>query len=73
MKAADDLQAKIRWWAAESSRPGYRPPPCPVPQNLPPFSPQRFSSYAELNAWKRGYLLEIARQGGVKWKPSSPA
>ena len=72
MKAADDIQAKVRFWAAEASRPGFRPRPCPVPENLPRFSPQRFSSYAELNAWKHGYLLEIARQGGVKWKRSLP-
>lgn len=72
MKATDDNQAKIRFWAAEASRPGFRPRSCPVPENLPPFSPQRFSSYAEFNAWKHQYLLEIARQGGVRWKRSSP-
>lgn len=72
MKAMDDYQAKIRFWVAAASRPGFRPPPCPAPENLPPFSPQRFSSYAQLNEWKRRYLLEIARQGGVKWKRSSP-
>ena len=64
----DDPHAKIRIWAAEATRPGFRPPSCPVPENLPKFPPQRFSSYAEMNAWKRRYLLEIARQGGVKWK-----
>lgn len=72
MKATDDYSAKIRFWAAEAVKPGFRPLPCPIPENLPPFSPQRFSSYAEFNEWKRNYLLEIARQGGVKWKPSSP-
>jgi len=72
MKTADDYHAKIRFWVAEASKPGFRPRPCPVPETLPPFSPQRFSSYAELNAWKHRYLLEIARQGGVKWKRSSP-
>ncbi|HQQ61585.1 MAG TPA: hypothetical protein PKU89_09645, partial [Kiritimatiellia bacterium] len=72
MKAVDDPHAKIRFWAQESARPGFRPPPCPTPEKLPPFRPQRFSSYPEMNAWKRRYLLEIARQGGVKWKSSSP-
>ena len=72
MKATDDNQAKIRFWVAEASRPGFRPRSCPVPANLPSFPPQRFSSYAELNAWKLRYLREIARQGGVKWKRSSP-
>lgn len=72
MKATDDRQAKIRFWVAEASRPGFRPRSCPVPANLPSFSPQRFSTYAELAAWKRRYLLEIARQGGVTWKRSSP-
>ena len=70
MKAVDDPHAKIRFWAAEAARPGFRPPSCPVPENLPKFPPQRFSSYAEMNLWKRRYLLEIARQGGVKWKSS---
>ena len=72
VKAVDDIQAKVRFWAAEAARPGFRPRACPVPENLPPFTPRRFSSYAELNAWKHRYLLEIARQGGVKWKRSSP-
>ena len=72
MKAADDIHAKIRFWAAEAAQPGHRPLPCPQPDGLPAFAPRRFSSYAELNEWKRGYLLEIARRGGVKWKRSSP-
>jgi hypothetical protein len=72
MKAVDDPHAKIRFWAAEAARPGFKLPPCPVPEQLPKFPPRRFSSYAELNEWKRGYLLEIARQGGVRWKSSSP-
>ncbi len=64
-------QAKIRHWVTEASKPGFRPRPCPQPENMPSFTPRRFFSYAELNEWKRGYLLEIARQGGVKWKRSS--
>ncbi len=65
---ADDYQAKIRLWAASAAP---RPTP-PVPVGLPFFGTRRFSSHAELNAWKRRYLLEIARQGGVKWKSSLP-
>ena len=71
MKSTDDVQAKIRLWVAAAAQPGFRPPPCPVMEKLPPFPPQRFSSYAQLNEWKHWYLLEIARQGGVKWKRSS--
>jgi len=73
MKATDDVQAKIQFWVAEAAKPGFRPLPCPEPESLPVFSPQRFSSYAALNEWKRGYLLAIARQGGLTWKRSSPS
>jgi hypothetical protein len=38
------------------------------PDSLPRFGHRRFDSYAEFNAWKRAYLIEIARQGGVRWK-----
>jgi hypothetical protein len=71
VKATDDIHAKVRFWVEESSRPGYRPRPCPVPINLPRFSRQCFSSYPDLNEWKRRYLLEVARLGGVQWKRSS--
>lgn len=72
MRARDDNQAKIRFWVAAAAQPNFRPPPCPVPANLPPFPPQRFASHLEMNKWKREYLLAIARQGGIQWKKSSP-
>ena len=40
----------------------------PEPVNLPKFTKKSFRNYEEMNAWKREYLLEIARQGGIKWK-----
>lgn len=44
----------------------------PTPVNLPGFTKKSFRNYAEMNAWKREYLKEIAAQGGLKWKfPSS--
>jgi hypothetical protein len=32
-----------------------------------PIQIQKFKTYEEYNAWKKEYLLEIARHGGVKW------
>jgi len=61
--AKDDYKAKYRLWV--SHPPLFSPP---VPLNLPRFGCKRFSSYEELNAWKRQYRLEIARAGGVQWK-----
>lgn len=59
----DDREKKIRLWLEH--------PPAmkfPVPVNLPKFSKKSFRNYEEMNAWKREYLQEIARQGGLKWK-----
>jgi hypothetical protein len=42
----------------------------PVPLNLPKFSKKSFRNYEEMNNWKREYLQEIARAGGIKWKIS---
>jgi len=71
VKATDDIHAKVRFWAQESCKPGYRPRSCPVPCNLPQFPRRCFSSYSDLNEWKHGYLLEVARRGGIQWKRSS--
>ena len=62
MKITDDYDAKLEIWARE--RKVY---PLPKVQGLPRFHPQKFSSYAEFNAWKRGLLDEIALRGGVTW------
>jgi len=39
----------------------------PKATDWPPFSAKKFSSYQEMNEWKKQYLLEIARHGGLKW------
>ena len=42
-----------------------------TPTNLPKFSKKSFRNYEEMNAWKKEYLMEIARCGGIKWKEYS--
>jgi hypothetical protein len=68
MKCTDDYSAKLRLWAA-------KPMVARLPEldlsSLPRFGVKRFDSYEALNSWKRGYLIEIARHGGVRWKKSS--
>ncbi len=59
----DSREQKIRLWLKNPPRMEF-----PEPANLPSFPPQSFRSYAEMNAWKREYLLRIAAQGGIKWK-----
>lgn len=59
----DIREEKIRLWLEH--------PPVvkfPVPVDLPKFSKKSFRSYEEMNAWKREYLEEIARNGGIQWK-----
>lgn len=62
MKITDDYQAKIKIWAS-------RPEVVRLPQAIgwPFFSAKKFDSYGQMNEWKRQYLLEIARMGGLKW------
>ncbi len=55
-------EEKIRLWLQHPPKPRF-----PKPMNLPPFKKQSFRSYAEMNAWKRQYLLRIAEQGGLTW------
>jgi hypothetical protein len=62
MKTTDDYEAKIRYWA---SRPEV--PKLPKATGWPPFSAKKFNTYEEMNDWKKEYLLEIARKGGLKW------
>lgn len=62
-RVKDDYRAKYRMWINDP--PAFSPP---VPMNLPHFGCKRFRNYAEMNAWKRQYRLEIARAGGVQWK-----
>lgn len=62
MKITDDYAAKYRLWA---QAPEVRPMPRPV--SLPAFQSRKFDSWEAFNAWKRQYLLEVAREGGIKW------
>lgn len=56
-RITDDCQAKVRLWAAN---PVVVPSPPAVP--LPAFRPRRFRNHAEMNAWKRELLRELARR-----------
>ncbi|MDD2236847.1 MAG: hypothetical protein PHP44_07555 [Kiritimatiellae bacterium] len=58
----DDYKAKIKLWVD-------CPVVMPLPRiaNLPPFERKCFSSYQELNSWKKAYREQIARNGGVLW------
>jgi hypothetical protein len=62
MKIANDYKAKLEIWAAEG-----RAVAMPRATGFPRFGCQRFSSGAEMNAWKKELLAETARQGGVQW------
>lgn len=62
MKFTDDPNAKIRIWAIDP-----RVVPTARFPGYPGFRSRRFGSHEEMNAWKRGQILAIARRGGVKW------
>jgi len=53
--------AKIRLWALSD-----RAPALPQAIGLPPIKSRKFNSYAEMNAWKKQLLREIAVRGGVQ-------
>jgi len=59
MKITDDYNAKYRLWAANPTVVA-----APPAIKLPPFKSRRFSSHAELNAWKLSLLRQLAR-----WSP----
>jgi hypothetical protein len=61
-ESTDDYLAKCKIWAANP-----RVHPLPKFQALPPFKSKKFDTYDEYNAWKREYLMEIARNGGEQW------
>ena len=63
MKYTDDYEAKLKIWAREQ-----RVVPLPAFTGVPRFGAKKFSSYAEFNAWKRELLLQIAANGGLRWK-----
>ena len=59
---ADDYNAKYKIWSKEHRM--FTLPKAELPFKFPP---QKFSSYEELNQWKKGLIAEIAEHGGVKW------
>lgn len=56
MKITDDYNAKYRLWAAKPTV-----VPAPAAPRLPDFKSKRFSSHAELNAWKLSVLRQRAQ------------
>ena len=56
MKITDDYNAKYRLWAANPTV-----VPAPAAPRLPDFKSKRFSSHAELNAWKLSALRQLAQ------------
>lgn len=58
----DNYNAKYAIWAAD-------PKVAHLPKMTLPFkfSAQKFSSYREMNEWKKKLIIEIAENGGVVW------
>ena len=61
MKITDDYNAKYRLWAANPTV-----VPAPAAPRLPDFKSKRFSSHAELNAWKLSALRQLAQLSAAK-------
>ena len=59
----DDYNAKFKIWARNP-----KVVACPKPTNLPHFKAQRFDSYEAFNTWKDELLVQMAKQGGIKWR-----
>lgn len=62
MKYTDDYKAKFKIWAKEG-----KVYPIPRIANLPRFGSRKFSSHAQMNAWKRELLAELIANGGAEW------
>jgi hypothetical protein len=62
MKITDDYKAKYRLWAAHPTV-----LPAPAATRLSNFKSRRFTSHAELNAWKLSVLRELAQASPGKW------
>jgi hypothetical protein len=56
MKTTDDYKAKYRLWAANPTVVA-----APAATRLSNFKSRRFSSHAELNAWKLSVLQQLAQ------------
>jgi hypothetical protein len=61
MKTTDDYNAKYRLWAANPTV-----APAAAAVKLPGFKSRRFSTHAELNAWKASVLRRLAASALVK-------
>jgi hypothetical protein len=61
MKITDDYNAKYRLWAANPTVVA-----APAATRLPDFKSRRFSSHAELNAWKLSVLRQLAQVSPAK-------
>jgi len=63
MKISDDYNAKYTFWTEDPK------PQLSIPEpRVPKFSARRFSSYKDMNDWKRELLDQIVRE-----MPSPPA
>jgi hypothetical protein len=56
MKKTDDYKAKYRLWAENP-----RTVPAAAPVKIPNFRSRRFSTHAEMNAWKDSVLRQLAQ------------
>jgi hypothetical protein len=65
MKESDNYKAKLRLWI--EAAPAAPIAAAPRMEGLPWFGHRRFDSYAQLNAWKRELIREIAARGGCQW------
>jgi len=61
MKLTDDYKAKIKLWVANP-----RVMPLPPGPPVPRFRPQKFSSYEEMNRWKKALLTQMAREAALR-------
>ena len=61
MKTTDDYNAKYRLWVANPTVVA-----APAAAKLPGFKSRRFSTHAELNAWKISVLRKLARGSSPK-------
>jgi len=61
MKTTDNYKAKYRLWAENP-----RVTPASAPVRIPHFKSKRFSSHAEMNAWKESVLRQLAQPAPEK-------
>ena len=61
-KYSDDYSAKLEIWAREG-----KVYALPTLKNIPEFTPQKFNSYEEMNAWKHDLVMQFASNGGARW------